>query len=103
MMRVTAELKSTFGAASCWPAMSMPDATRMWFDSFWPFAGSRTRNSIKPTGMPTRPTSSDHRQFPVTAATVVITRTPIVCASGSEMLRSAKTRARASVGYASAR
>ena len=84
--------------ASCWLAVSMPAALRMWFDSFSPLAGSRSRSASSATGTPTSATRSDQRQLPVTSAMVVMTSRPTVFASGSEMPCQLNTRARACVG-----
>ena len=81
-----ADPSRTFGADSCWLATSIPDALRMWLDSLAPLAGSRSRRMARPTGMPSVPSSSAHRQLPKAAATTPTIQMPKVWDTGSAPL-----------------
>ena len=76
----------------------MPEAFRMWLDSFWPLSGSRRVNSDSPMGIPTRAMSIPHRQLCPTVTTSPKMRMPTVWESGSERLCQLNTRPRPSVG-----
>ena len=68
----TAEPSSTRGASPCWVWMSMPDAFRMWLDSFGPLSGSRSREQGQGDG---HPGEGDQHSPPPTVAEVTTSRT----------------------------
>ena len=73
-----AEPSRTRGASLCWECRSMPEAFRMWLDSFWPLSGSCRVNSDSPMGIPTRAMSIPHRQLCPTVTTSPKIRMPTV-------------------------